>query len=280
LGDDLTGGSNTFNDDVNAGTSNSNAWGDLLSGDFQEWQVGGELTVPIGYRRAHTAVRHSELAVARERALLKEQERAITLGLSNAVGELRRAFVSMELAKERYEAAINYSLQAKERERTGASTIDVLLEAQRRVLESRLEFLRAEVEFMLAIKNVHFERGTLLEYNQVYLTEEESLRAAQSDAAVRFSRRGRPINYSLRNPTIGQRAQDGAMGTSMLRPIGGTSIEGDAIPAATSEMPGTTTRAQPLVPLSTTGTVAFPVAPSVVLTDGPSGATSGFQPIR
>jgi outer membrane protein TolC len=308
LGDDLTGGSNTFNDDVNAGTSDSNAWGDLLSGDFQEWQLGGELSVPIGYRRGHSAVRHAELAVARERALLKEQERAITLGISNAVGELRRAYVSMELAKERYQAAINYSLQANEREKTGASTIDVLLEAQRRVLESRLEFLRAEVEFMLAIKNVHFERGTLLDYNQVYLTEEESELAAQS-TAVRFSRRGRSINYSLQNPTIGQPATEPSNRSQLGNEFGLNSVTGDLSPAASvvsqsapssnqltswpvvgaasvqapSSTLATNEDSSPLPSAPSTSPDAFsiPVAPRIVLTDErpPTPPTAASSPL-
>jgi len=107
LGKNLTGGNNTFNDDVNNGTQVSNAFGDLMSGDFQEWQLGAEMTMPVGFRRAHNAVRNAELSVQRERSLLQEQERAITLGLSNAIAELRRSFAAMELAEQRYNAATN-----------------------------------------------------------------------------------------------------------------------------------------------------------------------------
>jgi hypothetical protein len=241
LGHDLTGGSHTFNDDVAAGTQESNAWGDLFSGDYQEWQVGGEFSMPLGFRRGYTAVRNAELSVARERALLKEQERVITLGLSNAIAEVRRAFTTMDLARKRYEAALNYSAQAETLEESGASTLDVLLEAQRRVLESKLEYLRAEVEYMLAIKNVHFEKGTLLDYNQIFLNEEQSIGAALADASVRSSRTSRPINYMLRNPTIAQPTAEG-LDHSIIAPP-------HAAPVPMTAPPATSTPAN--VPLAT-----------------------------
>ena len=62
----------------NGGTGEfNNAVSDLVSGDYQEWQTGVELSFPIGFRRAYAAVRHAELQLARERELLFEQESAI-----------------------------------------------------------------------------------------------------------------------------------------------------------------------------------------------------------
>ncbi len=92
-------GSGTFNDDLPPapdGSRNSTAFGDLLSGDFQEWQVGAELSVPLGFRQAHTAVRSAELKLQREKVVLREQLRAVSLALAYALGELKRAYASMD----------------------------------------------------------------------------------------------------------------------------------------------------------------------------------------
>ena len=204
LGHDLTGGSNTYMDDVNAGggAANSNAFGDLLSGDFTEWQVGAEMSAPIGFRRGHNAVRYAELRLQREQSMLNEQQRAISLSLSNAIGESRRALSAMQMSERRFQEASLYKKQANELLDQNKVKIDVLLEAERRMLEARTQFIRSEAEYMIAIKNVHFEKGTLLDYNHVYLNEAESDSEAYSSAANRASRRRQPTNYVLRNPVV------------------------------------------------------------------------------
>jgi outer membrane protein TolC len=51
------------------------AYSNLTSGNFQEWQLGFELSVPIGFRQAHVAARNAELMLARERAILRRKIR-------------------------------------------------------------------------------------------------------------------------------------------------------------------------------------------------------------
>jgi len=57
---------------------------------------------------------------------------------------------------------------------------------------------------MLAIRNVHYEKGSLLEYNNVFLTEGESDAQAYNDAQMRFSHRKGMMNYVVKNPSIAQ----------------------------------------------------------------------------
>ena len=150
LGKDLTGGGESLRDDINSGattaTAESGAFSDLASGDFQEVQIGAELRMPIGFRRANAGVRNAELAVQRERAVMKEQERKIVLDLSNAIAEARRAHSARSLAEKRFDAAKDYRELAASRIDSGRSQMDVLLEAQRRILEAQLQFINAEVE--------------------------------------------------------------------------------------------------------------------------------------
>ena len=205
LGKHLTGGSVTLEDDINSGGTSA-AFSDLSSGNFQEVQFGAELSLPVGFRQANAAVRNAELSIQRERALLKELERKIVLDLSNVIAESRRAFNAMQAAEKRFNAAVEYRTQAAERVKNGRSQYDVLLEAQRRILEAQLQFINAESEYAIAIKNVHFERATFLEYHGIALSESKSDAQAYSDFAGRRIRMTKEINYVVHDSRISQTA--------------------------------------------------------------------------
>ncbi|MEL7498542.1 MAG: TolC family protein [Planctomycetota bacterium] len=204
LGKDLAGGDQPLRLDILRNEQESSALRDLGSGDFQEVQIGGEFRMPVGYRQANAAVRNAELSVQRARKVLEEQERKILLDLSNAIGEARRAHSAMDIAQRRFEAAVQYRDQAAERVSTNRAQMDVLLEAQRRILEAQLQYINAEVEYTQAIKNVHFERATYLQYHGIVLQESQSDAKAYADAQNRYSRRSSMLNYVVRDAAIGQ----------------------------------------------------------------------------
>ncbi len=52
-------------------TPYDNAFANLTSGQFQEWELGFQYNMPIGFRREYAAVRNSQFRVARERAILR-----------------------------------------------------------------------------------------------------------------------------------------------------------------------------------------------------------------
>ncbi len=155
----------------------------LYGGQFQEWQVGLEYNVPVGFRRAHAAVQNSRLGLAREVQVLKEQERFIHYALSNAINEGKRAFENMNLQKQRLEEIVVQlnAIEAKGDQGEKAE-LDVRLETHRRLLDARLRFHQAEVEYALALRNVNFEKGTLLQYCNVSLVEAMAPGKAYMDA--------------------------------------------------------------------------------------------------
>ena len=59
------------------------AYDNLLNGYYQEWQVGMEFSMPLGFRRGHTAVRNAQLQLARA----GDSRRA---GARGAVGTVQR----------------------------------------------------------------------------------------------------------------------------------------------------------------------------------------------
>jgi len=164
----------------------NNAAENLFGGNFQEWQLGFEFSMPIGNRRAHAAVEYAELLLSRERAILSEQEREVVMALSEVVAELSRTWSVLETSDDRRIAA-NEQLNAVQAAFDADKVnFDVLLDAQRRFLDAETNYYRALVEYTIAVRNVHFEKGSLLDYNEVFLTEDLWPMQAYADGMRRF----------------------------------------------------------------------------------------------
>jgi hypothetical protein len=181
-----------------------NAYMDLTSGDFQEWQLGMELSVPIGFRQGHAAVRNAELTLARERAVLREQERQVVHDLSNAIGEMERAYAVMQTNYNRRLAAKQQLDAVQAAYEDDKADFFVVLDAQRRLAEAESDYYQTQVEYAVALRNVHFEKGTLLDFCGVLLSEGPWPGKAYDDAQRRAQLRGgsRPLNYVLDHPPV------------------------------------------------------------------------------
>ena len=196
FGRDLFGdGNQLIQDGTFEEQSDSSAFGTLLNNDLQEWELGVDVSVPIGFRVQHSAQRHAELNLSREVAVLREQERQVAFGLSNAIGELSRTnrvraanLNRLNAANEQFEAIQNIW-------REQDTTIDLVLEAQRRVIEAKLQYFQSQVESMLAIKAIHFEQGTLFAYHNVALSESQAEQLAQEQHWRRTQSPQRSISY-------------------------------------------------------------------------------------
>lgn len=186
-----------------------NAYEDLTTGDFQEWQLGVELSLPIGFRRAHAGVRDAELQVARERAILREQQLEIVHEAADAVAELDRAYVVVQNAYNHVLASRDQLQSVAAAYDAGKATFDVLLDAQRRLADAKIEYVRNRTQYAVAAKNVHFVKGTLLEFDGVYLAEGPWPGKAYCDAAERAANRSPvvPLNYaSAQAPAVSRGA--------------------------------------------------------------------------
>lgn len=148
--------------EVNAGTN--------------EFQIGAELNIPIGFRQGHAGVRNAQLELARERALLTDMERQIVHDVSNAVAEKSRTFQLVQTTYNRRASALQqYSVLSSEavRESARGPRIDfnVLLESERRLADAELDYHRAVVGYAVSLKNVYLETGSLMEYCNVHFTD-------------------------------------------------------------------------------------------------------------
>ncbi len=158
-----------------AGMMPSSAVGNLLTGQLQEWQVGFEFTVPIGYRRAHLAVTNAELMLSRSRTIQREQQKAVVHDLVNAVADAERAYEACENNMNRYLAAREVLKAYDVKEDAGQDLdIDRLLDAQRRAVEAEIRYFQSRAEFAIALKNVHLEKGSLMAANNLGILDTHS----------------------------------------------------------------------------------------------------------
>ncbi|MCA9173939.1 MAG: TolC family protein [Planctomycetales bacterium] len=168
--------------------ANDNAFDDLTGGDFQEWQLGMEMLMPVGNRQGHLAYRNAVLSVARERALLEEQQRQVTHHLSAARGDLESSY---EMARTQYNRLVAAHDQLRALETLAsdpepnqlARLIDQLLVAQRTLADAETRYYRELAGYEVANKNIHYYVGSLLSRNGVHLMEGEWPEKAYHDAA-------------------------------------------------------------------------------------------------
>ena len=179
-----------------------NALANLTTGQFQEWELGFEYTMPIGFRRGYAAVRNGQLRLARERVVLEDQERQVIHDLSAAYADTRRAYMLMELAYNRLVASQDQSRRAYDSffELGGKVSLELVLDARIRLAEAETGYHRARIEYAVALKNVHFETGSLLEHNGAILADAPAYHRDRSLPVSGLAAKEMQINYVLSRP--------------------------------------------------------------------------------
>ncbi len=171
----------------------TDAYSTLFSGQFQEWQAGAQFLMPLGFRRELATVRHHQLLLARERARLQDEELEASHALVDAIRNVDTNFAlsqtnfNRRVAAERQVEAVQAAYDAN------TVTLDELLRAQSRRSEAESAYYRAIVDYTRSIAQLHFRKGSLLEYNGVFLSEgpwpgkayfDAHRRARQRDASL------------------------------------------------------------------------------------------------
>jgi hypothetical protein len=180
-------------------------WRSPWNNDFSEWALGLDYQMPVGFRRGNAAVRTSQLMLVRSTEILREQERAVHLGLSNAINESKRSFDNLGLQRERLDAITKLLTAISVRmEDEGFRELDVVLDTHRRLLDARLRYFQSEVEYELSLRNVNVEKGTLLRYCNVFLNESAATGEAIAQARTRVEAQDYSITPHHRDLIIGR----------------------------------------------------------------------------
>ncbi|MEM6688702.1 MAG: TolC family protein [Planctomycetota bacterium] len=163
LGDHLIGNDST--------PALDNLYGTISSGDFQEAQAGIELGFPVGFRAAGLAISEAKLNLRREQALLAETELQVSHDLASAARQTELSFRLVETNYQRFLADLRQVEVLRRRYRDGSDNINFLLQAQQQVVTSEIAFYQALFNYNTAIRDFHRQKGSLLAYNQVTLSE-------------------------------------------------------------------------------------------------------------
>ena len=198
------------------GRTEGSAVADLFQGDLDDYQVGLQYGGPIGKRQGHLAVRSAELQLIREKTILREQQKQILHDLGAAYTEVDRALSVIKTS---------YNIQVAAREELGPKRLRVeegkdqvffLLDAQTRYANSESAFYRSIVDYNIALMNLSWTSGQLLNRYNIQLDEgpwDESIKAIGTARAADFESLGGaassspppvsngPYNQSASEPT-------------------------------------------------------------------------------
>lgn len=182
-------------------TPGASTFESLFTGDLQEWRAGVDIRTPVGNRLGHAAVRHAELQLAREHAIYDDMELQVASELHGAFTELDRAYVVTRSQYNRRVATLIRLEAERERNRGGKAALNLVLDAQQQAVDAESNYYRSLVDYNLAIMNMHYARGTLLDRHGVTLAEGPWSPEAQQSAA-KMSRRFAPalMDYGMMRP--------------------------------------------------------------------------------
>ncbi|MDO4575538.1 MAG: TolC family protein [Planctomycetia bacterium] len=180
------------------------AFGQMTHDGLWSGLIGAELSIPLGFRRERSSVRNAELVLARNRAVLQEQELEVTHRLGHAIRELEDNYVLSQTYFNRRVAAQKEVEATSSAYETGTVTLNIVLDAQRRLAEAEIDFFRSIIDYNMAIVDIHTQKGSLLEYDGVFLTEGPWAAKAYFDAQKRAKMRekGHYLNYGFTRPNV------------------------------------------------------------------------------
>jgi outer membrane protein TolC len=181
-----------------------NAYQSMTSGRFQGWQMGLEFSMPLGFRREMSGVRNAQLQLAKERAKLQESELELSHQLAFAIRDMEAAQVLSQTNFNRRIAAQRQVDAVAAAYNTGTITFDVLLQSQQRLAQAESDYFRSVVNYNRAIMQVHYRKGSLLEYNGICLAEGPWPGKAYFDAQRRARARdaGTYLDYGFTQPRV------------------------------------------------------------------------------
>ena len=265
----------------------TSAYSTLLQGEFQEWVAGAQFLMPLGFRRELATVRHHQLQLAKARAQLQDEELEVSHALVEAIRNIDTNFAlaqtnfNRRVAAERQVEAVQAAYDA------GTTTFDQLLDAQRRRAEAESSYFRSLVDYNRSIAQFHFRKGSLLEYNGVFLSEGPWPGKAYFDAHRRARQRDASIylDYGHSRPGVFSRGPI----TQQFNAVGAAAnaVQMPARDPATRELPAMLpTEAaeglEELPPPPPTGTPAFPAAAAGVPGTpmaGPTGTAAAIDAV-
>ncbi len=222
------------------GFPGSNAYSTLLNGDFQEWQLGFNFRMPLGFRKELAGVRNAQLRLAREQAYLQAQELEVSHNLAESLQQLESWYVMMQTRLNGWYAAEKQVRAVRAVREVGEARFNDVIRSLNLRNQASKDYYRALATYNEQIAHVHFRKGSLLDYNGIYLAEGPWPHKAYKDAHLRARERDAAMymDYGFTRPDVVDRGP-------YQQFIGPKPLPSDALPelqdpteAAPEEVPG------------------------------------------
>ncbi len=195
-------GNGTFLD-ANGDAVTSNALRSLTSSHFNNWQVGLNLNIPLGFRHEAAQIRDARLALTQSYLALKNHELKATNFLAK---QHNRVLETSKLIDIRRQQRLAQGTQVETRFRKFLEWdikeryphLEFLLDAQRQWASALNQEYQAIIDYNIALATWEFAKGTIMQSCRVRISE-APLPAGVAMRAVEFEREAsdRQVSFEL-----------------------------------------------------------------------------------
>ncbi len=158
---------------IDGGESPKNAFHNLVSDPFNNWSLGLQMNVPIGHRAAHAAVRDAQLTLRRSYLSLRTEEDKAERFLALAYRQILEFQHQIQVNEAALRAAtgqLEGYFDLFRQGRAAASNADLILALQN-FSSSVGSYYAAIVQYNNALSTFEFAKGTIMERDNVFLSE-------------------------------------------------------------------------------------------------------------
>lgn len=198
----------------------TNALGSLTHDNINTWNLGVELSMPVGFRFSRTQVSNIELQLAKANAVLASQEKNVAHDVATSIQDISANHEASQSNYKRLVAATQRAELLETEREVGTTTLDLVLRAQRSLALAEGEYYRNIVEYNKSIAALKLSTGRLLDYHNIGLAEGPWCPDANCDALLRAQARTHAVNAPKLCTQPADFASDGPAGTVNLRSAG------------------------------------------------------------
>jgi outer membrane protein TolC len=209
----------------------------LASNHFDNWRVGLELDVPIGFRQAHATLRIARLNLARGYHELRDQEYRVTSLLTSQYRQVLQDYEQIKINRGQREAYGQELLVLYRQRDAGKEVTQRLLEAERFFSDAVVSEYQSIEFYNIVLAGLEFAKGTILQHDNVVIGEGALPHCAQKRAVEHERERTAALVLRERENKLLPVAHAEAPGThdAALLPGGSTA---PALPALIKENQG------------------------------------------
>lgn len=194
----------------------TNALGSLTHDNINTWNLGVELSMPLGFRFSRGQVRNIELQLAKANAVLASQEKNVAHDIATSIQDISASHESSKTNYKRLVAATKRAELLETEREVGTTTLDLVLRAQRSLALAEGEYYRNIVQYNKSIAALNLSTGRLLDYHNISLAEGGWCPEANCDALLRAHARTHAIDAPHLSTQPADFASNGPTGTVNL----------------------------------------------------------------